>query len=518
VSIMPVQHNKELPILMRQPVSASSWTFRETATTLFRRKRLLAGVFLPIAAITILVVLFLPNQYQSRMKILVKNTRADVVITPGRTNQPEVNSDVSETEINSEIALLTSKDLLQEVVKQNGLELPASSGFWNDQVPPIEKAVHQLEENLEIVPVKKADIIEVRYTARSPETAAAVLQGLANLYLDKHLKLHRPPGTQEFFQNQSSRYGEQLQDAETSLAAFQEKNHFISLEQEKQLNLQKMADVRSRYLESVGAVKDTSERIAKLQKQLNTVPARVPTQSRLLPNQYAVERLSTMLVELRNRRTQLLTKFRPDDRLVREVDQQLRDTTAALKEAKGATSVEQSSDINPLRQMLDTEMAKARLDLAGQQARRDDLAQQITQYQTVLSGLDQATNKHGDLERRVKEAEDNYQLYAKKQEEARITDEMDQKKITNVALAETPLIQKAPVKPNRLLTLGLGIFLAFFVSLCAVFVAELLRDTVHTPRELELLAGIPVIATLREDPWSTRELSLAAALPRRLET
>jgi capsular polysaccharide biosynthesis protein len=65
-------------------------------------------------------------------------------------------------------------------------------------------------------------------------------------------------------------------------------------------------------------------------------------------------------------------------------------------------------------------------------------------------------------------------------------------------------VQRAPVKPNRLLTLALGIFLAVFVSLVAVFVAELLRDTVHTPRELELLAGIPVIATLREDSFVNR--------------
>jgi uncharacterized protein involved in exopolysaccharide biosynthesis len=158
--------------------------------------------------------------------------------------------------------------------------------------------------------------------------------------------------------------------------------------------------------------------------------------------------------------------------------------------------------------MLETEMARARLDLAGQKARRDDLAQQIEQYQTVLSRLEQATNKHGDLERRVKESEENYQLYARKQEEARITDELDQKKITNVALAETPIIQRAPVKPNRILTLALGLFLALFVSLSVVFVAELFRDTVHTPRELELLAGIPVIATLREGHGRPAKLRL----------
>ena len=504
---MPDQNHREPPFVTSPPVPAS-WTLRTTATTLFRRKWLFIGVFSSIAVVAILLAVFLPNQYQSRMKILVKNARADVVITPGQTNAADVNSEVTETQINSEIALLTSKDLLEEVVKQNGLDRQASSALWSNQIPPVERAVKQLEKNLEIVPVKKADIVEVTYTGSSPETTAAVLQSLANLYLDKHLKLHRPPGTQEFFQNQSSRYGQQLQEAETNLATFQEQNQFISLEQEKQLNLLKMADVKSRYLESVGAVKDTTERLDKLLRQLRTVPARVPTQSRSLPNQYSLERLSTMLVELRNRRTQLLTKFRPDDRLVREVDQQMKDTTAALNEAKSATTVEQSSDINPLRQMLESEMARVRLELAGQKARRDDLAQQLDQYQAVLSRLDHATNKHGDLERRVKEAEENYQLYARKQEEARITDELDQKKITNVALAEMPIVQRDPVKPNRLLTLALGMFLALFVSLFAVFGAELFRDTVHTPRELELLAGIPVIATLRDGHGQPATLGL----------
>ena len=61
-------------------------------------------------------------------------------------------------------------------------------------------------------------------------------------------------------------------------------------------------------------MKDITERITKLEQQLGALPARIATQSRALPNQYSIERLSTMLVELRNKRTQLLTKLRPDDR------------------------------------------------------------------------------------------------------------------------------------------------------------------------------------------------------------
>jgi uncharacterized protein involved in exopolysaccharide biosynthesis len=474
---------------------ASAWTLRQLAAAVFRRKWLFLGSFVTITAITVGLALLLPNRYQSRMKILVKNTRADVVITPEATNATSGSGEVTESQINSEIALLTSKDLLEQVVIQSGLDKTISSRSWIDNVPPVEKAVIQLEKDLEIEAIKKAEIIEVRYTAKSPEMAALVLQTLANLYLEKHLKLHRPAGTQEFFQTQTEQYSDQLKRAENNLATFQRQQDFTSLEQEKQLNLQKLIEARGRYLDAEGAVKDITERINKLEQQLGALPARIATQSRALPNQYSIERLSTMLVELKNKRTQLLTKLRSDDRLVREVDQQIKDTSVTLEETKRANNIEQSSDVNPLRQTLETERAKARLDLAGQKARRDDLAHQIEQYQAVLARLDQATAQTADLERQLRTSADNYQLYAKKQEEARIGDELDQKKITNVALAEKPIPQRTPASPNRRLIPTLGLFLALFVSFTIVFIAELLRDTVHTPGELELLTMVPVIAT-----------------------
>jgi hypothetical protein len=220
-----------------------------------------------------------------------------------------------------------------------------------------------------------------------------------------------------------------------------------------------------------------------------------------------------MLVELQNRRTQLLTKFRPDDRFVREVDQQIKHTSEALDKATNMTSVEQSSDLNPLRQTLEAELARARLEQAGQAARREDLSRQVAQYQGVLAHLEQATNEHAALQRQTKDAEDNYQLYSKKQEEARIADELDQKKITNVAIAEAPVVQRLPIRPNRPLILALGLFLAFFISIAFVLAAELMRDTVHTARELELLAGAPVIATIpHSDLISAERIELAGAM------
>jgi uncharacterized protein involved in exopolysaccharide biosynthesis len=79
--------------------------------------------FLTVIASTVIVTLDLPDKYESRMKILVKNQRVDVAITPANAQSPSVLADgeVTENQINSEIELLTSKDLLTQVVKECGL-------------------------------------------------------------------------------------------------------------------------------------------------------------------------------------------------------------------------------------------------------------------------------------------------------------------------------------------------------------------------------------------------------------
>ena len=46
------------------------------------------------------------------------------------------------------------------------------------------------------------------------------------------------------------------------------------------------------------------------------------------------------------------------------------------------------------------------------------------------------------------------------------------------------------------MNLVLGVFLAGLLTLGAVFSAELLNDTAHTPRQLEAMTGAPVLATV----------------------
>jgi succinoglycan biosynthesis transport protein ExoP len=484
-------------------VGRQNISLRDGAAALFRRKWMVLIIFLTVLLGTIAFTLVLPDKYESRTKILVKNQRVDVAITPGNTGAPTAISDgeVTENQINSEIELLTSHDLLTQVVTDCGLA-SQRGGLFSRTVPPesvrVERAVNQLAKDLAITPVRRANIISISYASNSPQLSAQVLKRLGELYLEKHLKLHHPEGASDFFQNKADEYEAQLKEAERRFTDFQAANNLVVLAQQKELTLQKAAEAKANLMASEAAVNEATQRINRVEQQLAAMPTRVVTARHSLPNQYSAERLNTMMVELQTRRAQLLTKFKPDDRLVQEVDEQIRITREALDKAEHKTAVEEATDLNPLRQTLETERARARLEQSASMARRATLTGQVQQYQGALNKLEADTTKHDDLQRELKEAEENYQLYAKKREESRIADELDRQKITNVSIAEAPVAAQLASSPNRPANLLLGIVLATFLSLGSVFSAELLDDRVHSARQLETMTGAPVLATVPE--------------------
>jgi len=473
---------------------AQSLNLRDIAVIVFRQKWLIALTFLTTAATAVILAYTMSDQYESRMKILVKNTRVEAPVTAERTGVFADQSEISESQIVSEIELLRSRDLLEQVVRNTNLAQSETGVTATEQ--DVERAVYKLEKDLQIAPVKKASFIEVNYTSKSPEVAANVLKQLADLYLEKHIRLHRPPGTSDFFKAQADQFGQDLRDSENKLSSFQKKSNVVSISQQKELGLSKFTETQARLNDLNGAIKETEQRIAEIEKQLGGTENRISTQKRIMPNQDSVERFNTMLVELRNRRTQLLAKFQPEDRLVKEVDEQIRTTETALAKASQTTYSEQSSDLNPLRQSLESELTKAKVEQVGRFALRDNLTAQVRLYQDQLSKLGSATTQHDDLSRQVKQADETYRLYAQKQEESRISDELDKQKISNVSIAEAPTVPRVPYKTNRPLTVVLGLVMGLLLGVGCAITAEFFRDTVHTPRELEAFTGIPVLATI----------------------
>src|SRR5450759_66049 len=173
----------------KTPVSP---TPRELAATLFRHPRLVAASFGFVLLATMLFVVF-SARYESHFKVLLRRGRLDPIVS----SQPASAMDstrpgITEEELNSEVELLRDEYLLKQVVKMAELVPADTSDF--ERPAEIEHAVRKLACRLDVEPLKKSNLIQVRYKDTNPERAARILSALSTLYVQRHTNLQRPPG------------------------------------------------------------------------------------------------------------------------------------------------------------------------------------------------------------------------------------------------------------------------------------------------------------------------------------
>jgi uncharacterized protein involved in exopolysaccharide biosynthesis len=115
--------------------AAQSTSLRDLLAIGFRQRKLIITIFLGIFSAAVLIALLLPKQYESQMKILVRHERAESVVSPVRDAPVQLQTEVSEEELQSEAELLKSRDLLTKVVMVCNLDkLGGNSLFariWN---------------------------------------------------------------------------------------------------------------------------------------------------------------------------------------------------------------------------------------------------------------------------------------------------------------------------------------------------------------------------------------------------
>ncbi len=431
-----------------------------------KRRWLIAALFALFFAPVIAYVMTAPKKYDAEVKLILKRNRAEVSVA-GAAPPPAA---VGEAEVAAEIELLKSRELYEKVAVQAGL---VPKGTTDRRA--VAEAVRQLEANLKIQQIGKTNLISLKNTAPTAEMAANVPNRLTELYLKKHVEVHGSGGAASFLDERTAYYQRQLDEAQRALTHFRQTGDVSLLNEQKQAYLRRANDLKAALEEAEGQERDAQVRLRLLAQQRNAQPAQVETGSRTVRTSALAERLKGTLIDLQNKRAELLTKYDPQYRLVKEVDQQLADTRAALERESQPQLADSSQAPNPLRQSLEAESLRLETQVAGLRARRESLAADLTEYRARQSRLEQLTANHNDLERSVKIAEENYLAYERKLEEARLGDALDQRRILNVAVLERAEVPALPASQHRAYLLLFGFFAAGFGSLAGAFITDYLE-------------------------------------------
>jgi uncharacterized protein involved in exopolysaccharide biosynthesis len=476
-------------------------TLRELVVVLFRRRRVFASVAALVLTTAVLYGLFGTN-YQATMKVLVRRGRADAPMSAG-VNAPLdlTRIAVTEEELNSEVELLRGADVLRKVVEDTGI----GQHDWLRFVRPnesntqrIERATRRLAKNIRVEPVKKTNLISASYATDDPQMAQRVLQSLAGAYLQKHKAVHRPSGELPFFEQQLDESRQELEESQQRLLQFATTHGAIAAGLQRDLAVQKLSEMDAEDRRTKVDLAETAQRVADLQKLLQNLPQRTTTQVRTADNPELLKALKSSLLDLQLKRTQLLTKFEPGHRLVQEVDQQIAQARSAIA-AESATPVrDETSDRDPHYEWAKSELEKSQVQLRSLRARAAAENSQTLAYRSVATKFGEDAVTQDDLLSNEKAALENYLLYVKKQEEARMNDALDERGIVNVAIAEQPIAPALPVWSVSMVLL-VGFFAAGAAGTSAAFLADYMDPAFRDPEDVLTFLNVPVLASLPRD-------------------
>lgn len=472
-------------------------TLRDVVSPLFRYRRAVSLTFVGLILAIFAAAGLAERTYEAEMKILVKRERVDPVLTGDAQARGSADGPVTDSELFAEVELLKSRDLLEQVAAAAGLVRTArvSGAAQNDPQAQVARAGQSLRAHLDVEPIKRTPIIRIAYTAADPRTAARVLDELARLYLEKHLAVHRPTGAYQFFSDQTAHFERELRTAEANLKAFTERERVVSASHETESTLRQLSEFEGALQKTHADIADSTRRMQAIGETLASTPDRQVTQISTSGNVEAVRNLRAQILDLEVKQAEMLRKFTPQYPPAVQLAEQL----ALLREALTATERMPlqglTTDQNPTHQWLRNEAARVQTEKDALTARAGALRRTIAAYSERAQRLDAQGIEQQELLRAVKESEDNYTLYRRKQEEARISDALDRTRIANVSVAEPPAIPRSSESSRSLILFGGG-FGAIVLSLASAYLLNAFDPRFRTPDDVYRVLDVPVLAAL----------------------
>jgi uncharacterized protein involved in exopolysaccharide biosynthesis len=484
----------------RNAEDSGSPTLRELAMVLFRHGKLFIGVSGLMLALAI-VYAFAGATYRAHARVLVRRGRADPPVTAQQNAPPDFSRvEVTEEELNSEVELLKDDDVLRRVVEANDLAAHDWLRWLRPREPQEargERAAKRLAGRLKVDPIKKTNLIAVSYDSPDPQLAAHVLQSLTRIYLEKHMEVHRPTGQLHFFDLQTEESRRQLEDAKGKLIDFTHQHGVVMAAQQRDLLLQRLDRTEADHRKTQVEMSEAARRVRELEAQMAKLPERMVTQTRTADNPELLRTLKASLLDLELKRTQLLTKFEPSHRLVQEVEQQILQAKSAITAEKISPLRDETTDQDTNYAWAKAELQKAQVEMKGLEAREATTNAHSAEYRALARQLGEEAITQDDLTSSEKAAEDNYLLYVKKREVARMGDALDEGGIVNVAIAEQPVVPALPVWPAGTVVF-VGLLGAVTLGTGAAFAADYVDPALRTPEEVMACLEIPVLASLPE--------------------
>lgn len=490
----------------------------------YKRRYLAMAVFLLVVGGVTLRTYTATPIYEATTRLLIDAENPNVVGFQEVINEQQARADYYLTQYN----MLQSRSLARRTIEaMNAWQHPALGGgtaaaqptgivarargqieSWMGQAPSAPISVPGVDETaqqsavidaflggLTISPLRNSRLVDVQYRSTDPDLAAQAANALVSAYVDQTLeyKFLASQEATDFLTERLADQRRQVQDAETALQRYREQNEAISLEDNENIVVQKLADLNAAVTRAK-TIRIEKETLYEQLRGNRTNPALLDTFPAILTNSF-IQGLKSELSSLQRQKASLGEKFLASHPQMVSVN-----TAISNTEAKLAAEVEKV--VLSVKSEYDSALAQEK-----------SLTTALNQQKGEALAMNQKSIEYSVLEREAQSGRQIYDSLMQRAKETGVSGELRTSNIRVVDAAERP---KAPAYPRKRLNLlaGIGAGLLLAVMLAVLF--EYVDSRIKTPEEIKGYLGLShlgMLPLMAKPADGARYVRLDAAVP-----
>jgi uncharacterized protein involved in exopolysaccharide biosynthesis len=476
----------------------------------------------------VVLQVFFTEVYESKTRLLVKVGRENVE-TPATVRNGQVFSQgVRAADINSEVQILSAGVLLERVVRELGVErfqsvlTPPESWlgypkYWakltarkvkaaykealialalDKRLSPEQEALMRLADGVKVEPVKDSDILMLRLRTPSPALCVDASNALLSAYMEERTAVRRTPAGSQFFESRMREAFEAMSRQQARRAAIRDK-WTVSGDpgEQRKAYLEQIAKLEAELAEGEGELAKLKSQAAQLSERSRSMPEMITKEVVEAPNpnlQSIRERITTLKLE----HAKLASRYQPESEMMRKIDDEIAELEQSLRQETPTITNARTTENNPARRDFRARSDVDAVQASALESKLNQLRRPLNELKQELRRLDLAIDEMEQAEREYRRAEQDYLFYAKRLEEARMSEELDSQRVTNVSIIERPETPILPVAPRKLFLLGIALTASALIGLGLAAILETTEDRVRSETDLLDLPGVPYLGTL----------------------
>jgi uncharacterized protein involved in exopolysaccharide biosynthesis len=290
-------------------------------------------------------------------------------------------------------------------------------------------------------------------------------------YQSFHVEAHRASGSVDFFEQQISKSQEAAVTARRQLQEALNESGWLSASSAEKTLQERIVKLELSLDEAESNLADAQSSVQMLGTQLEKIDEWIPMEITKGIANSAKDGMRTALYGEQMKKGEELARVTPEHPRYHRLKDNL-DQSSEIVAEEGTDRQLTREAINPVRQQLESEYQSAIAKTAGLKSRQQSLQSSLEEAENDLQRLNEDAIVLSKLSWDADIAEKNYLEHARILEQARIVQELDNEKLSDVSVIQNASLNLKKAGPPRLLLLAIGSLLGLSLGVLQALLRE----------------------------------------------